>query len=57
MACAVSQDEPLPVLTGVGMCHDTTVDLALPTGGSGLFTLRSEHTTTTIRALEGEPAW
>jgi hypothetical protein len=33
---------------------DTTVDLALPTGSSGLFTLRSEHATTTIRALEGE---
>ncbi|NEA46870.1 DNA polymerase III subunit beta [Streptomyces sp. SID10815] len=104
VACAVSRDESLPILTGVGLRHDseaatltlyatdryrfavrtlpwkdadladtsavipgraltdaakataddTTVDLALPTGGSGLFTLRSEHTTTTIRALEGE---
>lgn len=33
---------------------DTTVDLALPTSASGLFTLRGEHHPTTIRALEGE---
>ncbi|MFE1198511.1 DNA polymerase III subunit beta [Streptomyces olivaceoviridis] len=104
VASAVSRDESLPILTGIGLRHDsetraltlyatdryrfavrtlpwkdadladtsavipgralidaakataddTTGDLALPTGGSGLFTLRSEHTTTTIRALEGE---
>ncbi|MGW1596963.1 DNA polymerase III subunit beta [Streptomyces sp. NPDC002343] len=104
VASAVSKDESLPALTGIGLSHnsqagtltlyatdryrfavrtlpwkhadladtstvipgralidaakatadDTTVDLALPTGSSGLFTLRSEQTTTTIRALEGE---
>ncbi|MFF7139419.1 DNA polymerase III subunit beta [Streptomyces sp. NPDC008196] len=104
VACAVSKDEALPVLTGIGLRHDskagtltlyatdryrfavrtlawkdadltdctavipakaltdatkataedTTVDLALPTGSSGLFVVRSENHTTTIRALEGE---
>ncbi|MFH8533338.1 DNA polymerase III subunit beta [Streptomyces tendae] len=104
VACAVSREESLPTLTGIGLRHDseaatltlyatdryrfavrtlswkdanlpdtsavipgralsdaakataddTTVDLALPTGDAGLFTLRSDLTTTTIRALEGE---
>nr|AAF68381.1 putative DNA-polymerase III, beta chain [Streptomyces coelicolor A3(2)] len=102
VACAVSREESLPTLTGIGLHHDseaatltlyatdatfavrtlswkdanlpdtsavipgralrrakataddTTVDLALPTGDAGLFTLRSDLTTTAIRALEGE---
>ncbi|RSS67698.1 DNA polymerase III subunit beta [Streptomyces sp. WAC06128] len=87
VACAVSRDESLPILTGIGLRHDSEAatltlyatdryrfavrtlpwkdadladtsavipGLALPTGSSGLFTLRSEHTTTTIRALEGD---
>ncbi|MFL4953289.1 DNA polymerase III subunit beta [Streptomyces sp. MMS24-I31] len=104
VACAVSKEESLPTLTGIGLRHDseagtltlyatdryrfavrtlawkdadladctavipakaltdatkaaadeTTVDLALPHANSGLFSLRSEHHTTTIRALEGE---
>ncbi|OIJ95433.1 DNA polymerase III subunit beta [Streptomyces colonosanans] len=38
------------------VADDTTVDLSLPgdLGTSGLFTLRSEHSTTTLRALEGD---
>nr|WP_024126093.1 DNA polymerase III subunit beta [Streptomyces sp. FR1]AHE38711.1 Hypothetical protein pFRL2_36c [Streptomyces sp. FR1] len=104
VASAVSKDEALPILTGIGLRHDskagtltlyatdryrfavrtlawkdadlpdgtavipakaladatkataddTTVDIALPTGNSGLFVVRSENHTTTIRALEGE---
>lgn len=104
VATAVGKDDTLPLLTGIGLRHDskagtltvyatdryrfavrdlewkdadladctalipakalsdatkaaadtTTVDLALPGANSGLFSLRSEHHTTTIRALEGE---
>ncbi|WP_037613786.1 DNA polymerase III subunit beta [Streptomyces albus] len=104
VASAVSKDDSVPILTGIGLHHDrqaatltlyatdryrfavrtlpwktagladtsavipgraladaakataddTTVGLTLPTSGSGLFTLRSEHATTTIRALDGE---
>ncbi|WP_331724770.1 DNA polymerase III subunit beta [Streptomyces canus] len=36
------------------VADDTTVDIALPTASSGLFTLRGECHTTTIRAMEGE---
>ncbi|WP_411078351.1 DNA polymerase III subunit beta [Streptomyces sp. cmx-10-25] len=103
VACAVSREEALPVLTGVSLRHDheagtltlsatdryryavrtvpwkdaalpdtgavipgralldavkavaddATVDLALPERG-GLFALRGEQHTTTIRALDGE---
>ncbi|MFI9176151.1 DNA polymerase III subunit beta [Streptomyces lincolnensis] len=104
VACAVSREEALPTLTGIGLRHsskagtltvyatdryrfavrdlawkdadladctavipakaftdatkaaadDSTVDIALPGETSGLLSLRSEHHTTTIRALEGE---
>ncbi|MFB7030947.1 MULTISPECIES: DNA polymerase III subunit beta [unclassified Streptomyces] len=104
VACAVSREEALPVLTGVSLRHDheagtltlsatdryryavrtvpwkdstlpdtgavipgralldavkavaddATVDLALPVGSNGLFALRGEQHTTTIRVLDGE---
>ncbi|MEU9796398.1 DNA polymerase III subunit beta [Streptomyces sparsogenes] len=104
VASAVSKDEALPILTGIGLRHDnkagtltayatdryrfavrtltwkdanlpdcttvipakaltdatkaatddSTIDLSMPTANSGLFTLRTEHHTTTIRAMEGE---
>jgi DNA polymerase III subunit beta len=104
VATAVGKDDTLPILTGIGLRHDseagtltvyatdryrfavrdlewkdvdlpdgtavipakalldatkaaaddTTVDLALPGANCGLFTLRSDTHTTTIRALDGE---
>ncbi|KUN58445.1 DNA polymerase III subunit beta [Streptomyces griseorubiginosus] len=36
------------------VADDTTVDLALPTASSGLFTVRGTGHTNTIRAMEGE---
>ncbi|MFM9812785.1 DNA polymerase III subunit beta [Streptomyces scabiei] len=46
-----------PLLDAVkAVADDTTIDLALPdaAGANGLFTLRTDHSTTTLRGLEGD---
>lgn len=46
-----------PLLDAVkAAADDTTIDLALPgaAGSHGLFSLHSQHSTTTLRALEGD---
>ncbi|RZB13791.1 DNA polymerase III subunit beta [Streptomyces sp. F001] len=46
-----------PLLDAVkAVADDTTIDLALPdaAGVNGLFTLRTDHSTTTLRGLEGD---